>query len=179
MKRAVADRLLLLAWLAAVWVLLWGSLSPLTLLSALVVAPLCLAACGLPVVAVAARPRWRRVAAALGDFLVDLVSSSAQVAWATVRRGPRTRSAVVAVPVSAVSDMALTLIASRLSLVPGTLVLDVDRSAGLLYLYVFDVRGARDLERARRGAERTVSGMVDALGADGTGNRSERKGGGP
>ncbi|MEY9212787.1 Na+/H+ antiporter subunit E [Thermobifida halotolerans] len=173
MRRLLSDQVFLLAWLALVWVLLWGTFSPAVLLSAVVVAPLCLAACRLPVLP-RARPRLWRFPGVLGRFAVDVVVSSLQVAWATVRRGPHTRSAVVAVPLRCASDVALTVAANRISLVPGTLVLDIDRDVEEMYVYVFDVRRTEDLDRARDDAARSAADVLRALGED----TAAEKGGG-
>jgi multicomponent Na+:H+ antiporter subunit E len=166
MRRRLFGRLPMLVWLALVWVLLWGSLKPLVVLSALVVAPLCLAACRLPVVPMSRRPRLGAVPGAALRFARDLVTSSAEVAWTTIRRGPRTKSAIVAVPVGPASDSALTSVAHRLSLEPGTLVLDIDRERNVLYLYVLDVEGTENIGRARRSAKRHAADLLRAEGFD-------------
>ncbi len=163
MKR-MTDRIPLLAWLILTWILLWGSLSPLVLISALVVTPLCLAVCRLPALRPSSRPRVEYIPVALSRFLIDLIIASAQVAWASLRRGPRVRSAIVTIPVSCSSDMALTVVANRITLVPGTLVVDVDRRHQRLYLYVFDVRSEQDLRRARRDARRGALDVLRTLG---------------
>lgn len=173
MRHLSADRLLLVAWLALVWVLLWGSLSPLVLMSSAVVAPVCLAACRLPVLPVTSRPRLSAVPGALLRFGRDLVTSSGEIAWSTLRRGPRTKSAVIAVPVAAASDVTLTVVAHRISLEPGTLVVDIDRNRNVLYVYVLDVYGTENVERARRNAERVADDVVHTLGAQAPGPRAD------
>ena len=65
---------------------------------------------------------------------------------------PRTvlRQAVVAVPVRGASDRLLTLLANSISLTPGTLTLEVDRSRSTLYVHVLDVGAAPGaVERVR------------------------------
>ena len=176
MIRAWRGRVPLLLWLGLVWVLLWGELAGGVLLSALLVAPLCLAACRLPALRLTARPRWRLIPLALGRFAVEVVVSSVQVAWATLARGPRVTSGVVAVPFRCASDLVLAVAVNRLSLVPGTLVIDIDRDRGSMYVYVFDVSGASQLLRAREDAMRGTEQLVRALGADAA-DRTEPGGG--
>lgn len=164
MNRATWDRLWLSGWLFAVWTLLWGSFTPAVLLSGLIVAPLCLAACRLPALATGARPHWGHVLHAVGRFAVDTVRSSAEVGAAVLHRGRRARSAIIALPVPGASDLTLATIANRISLIPGTLVVDVDRPADTLYVFVFDVRNEDDIEAARRDVERTVNEVLRAVG---------------
>ncbi|SFE83911.1 Na+/H+ antiporter subunit E [Blastococcus tunisiensis] len=168
------DRLLLTGWLFVVWVLLWGSLTPAVLLSGVVVAPLCLAASRLPAVRLTSRLRPVTMLRALAGFVVDVVRSTAGVAWTVLRRGRATRSAVVAVRLPApgpASDLAVALAANRLSLVPGTLVVDIDRDRDTFYVYVLDVRSDEDVQAARRDAERAVADVLAAAGHPATGGR--------
>lgn len=166
MRRPFPGQVLLALWLALVWLLLWGAVSPLVVLSAAVAAPVSLAACRLPGVPTSSRPRLRRWPGAVTRLLRDLVTSSAEVAWATLHRGPRTRSAVLRLRLTGASDATITTVASRLSLEPGTLVVDVDRGTDTLYVYVLDVETDDDIARARRNMQRTAADITGALGAD-------------
>lgn len=164
----MTDRLLLTGWLYVVWVLLWGMLTPAVLLSGFLVAPLCLAASRLPAVRLSSRPRPAAILRAAGRFTADVVKSTVEVAGAVLRRGPATRSAIVEVqlpPTAApVSDLAVTVAADRLSLVPGTLVVDIDRPSNTFYVYVLDVRSDEDIDAARRDAEQAIADVLTALG---------------
>ncbi|RBY78478.1 hypothetical protein DQ239_07885 [Blastococcus sp. TF02-09] len=164
----MTDRIALTVWLFVVWVLLWGVLTPAVLLSGLVVAPLCLALCRLPAVRLTSRPRLGPSLRALGRFAVEVVTTSAQVAWTVVRRGPATRSAIIELKLPASTDphpdLLVSTVANRLSLVPGTLVVDIDRPSDTLYVYVFDVRSEQDLTVARLAAARAVDDVLAAVG---------------
>lgn len=163
----MTDRLLLTGWLFVVWVALWGRVTPAVLLSGLVVAPLCLAASRLPAVPLAFRPRPVALLRAVGGFAVDVVKSTAQVGWTVLWRGPATRSAVIEVrlpPTGPATDLAVTVAANRISLVPGTLVVDIDRPSDTFFVYVLDVRSDEDVEAARRDAERAVADVLAAAG---------------
>ncbi|MFC5382670.1 Na+/H+ antiporter subunit E [Aquipuribacter nitratireducens] len=154
----------MVAWGALVWVLLWGGLQPLVLVSALPVALLCWLLTGLPAPVVPARPRLWPGLRALGALLVDLVRSTAAVVVAVVVRGPATRSAVVAVRAPSRSDVAVAVAANRVSLVPGTLVVAVDREADLLYVHCLDVRDEAGVERARARTQHAVDQVLAAFG---------------
>ncbi|GAB3344742.1 Na+/H+ antiporter subunit E [Modestobacter lapidis] len=164
----MTDRILLTGWLVVVWVLLWGALTPAVILSGVLVAPLCLAACRLPAVRLRSRPRLGGSLRALGRLAVELATSTAQVVWTVLRRGPATRSAIVGVRLPAhgepLPDLLVAMAANRLSVVPGTLVVDIDRPSNTLYIYVLDVRSEEDVEEARRGAERAVHDVLAAAG---------------
>ncbi|SDO86668.1 multicomponent Na+:H+ antiporter subunit E [Klenkia soli] len=148
----------LLVWLVLVWNLLWGTFSWANLISgtliALVVTTL------LPLPTVQTTGRFRPVAALrfLGRFLVDLLVSSAEVSWLAFRPG-RHRSAIITVQLRTDSDLLLTVIAEALSLVPGSLVLDLDREHQVLALHLVQVRDQAHVERQRA----NVLGMEDRV----------------
>jgi multicomponent Na+:H+ antiporter subunit E len=173
-SRRLSGWALLGIWMLLLWVLLWGSLAPAVLLSAVVVVPLCLLAARLPPEPLRAAPRWGRVPGALWRFTVDLVTSSAQLTVAVLRRDPPATGAIVALQVPrGASDMAWSLAANRLSLVPGTVVIDMDRPGGRMYVYTFDVSDQDEAEAARRSAADAVGDVMRAMGEDHPDERSE------
>ena len=66
--------------------------------------------------------------------------SGAQVAWQALRPGGHRRSAIVRVQLRVDSDLLLTVVAEVLSLVPGSLVLDLDREERTIALHLLHVR---------------------------------------
>lgn len=129
-------------WLTVVWVLLWGDFSPGTVVAGLVVAVVVLLALPLPPVRLGVRLRPWALLVLLGHLAVDLVVSAVQVSLAVLRPGLRVRNAVVEVPLRTDSDLVLTVTSQLLSLVPGSLVLEVDQATHRVWLHVFDVHGA-------------------------------------
>ena len=154
----------LIAWLVLLWMLLWGSWSWANLISGLVVAGL--VTWLLPLPPVVEHARFRPLAALrLGAvFLVDLFHSSAEVAWLAMRPGP-VRAAVIGVQLRTDSDLLLTLITQIVNLVPGSLVLDVDRSSRQLLLHVLLVRDESEIERRRRDVLTVEEHVVRAFGS--------------
>jgi multicomponent Na+:H+ antiporter subunit E len=71
---------------------------------------------------------------------------------------------VIAVPLVVDDDLIMVHTAVTTSLIPGSLVLDVDRGARVLYLHVIGVRTAADLERQRAGVQRWERRIVNAFG---------------
>lgn len=134
-------------WLTGVWVLLWGTFTPLTIVGGVLVAVLVLGVSGqgrspdrLP-----ARPL--RVLGLVGYLVHDLLVSGVEVSWQVLRHGPRACGAILAVPLLTSSERVVTIMASALSLAPGAMALEIDRDAGVWYVYALGPRGAADVER--------------------------------
>ena len=172
-------RLPLLAWLVLVWILLWGTWSWANLLGGLAVALTVTALLPLPPVDLGLRIEPLGLLRLLGAFLFDVVRSGALVAWQTLRPRGIGRSAILRVPLRTDSDLLLTVITQATCLVPGTLVIDLDREAREIGLHVLSVDSDEDLERERAAVLRTEERVVRALGtardraelSDGGGNR--------
>lgn len=90
-------------------------------------------------------------------FLYELVVSSVQVAWDVLTPTPRSRPAIVAVPLDLVDPAQITVLAILISLTPGSLSLDVSPDRKTLYvhqMFVNDPDEARS--RIKTGFERLV-----------------------
>lgn len=157
----------LLVWLVVVWNLLWGTWSWANLLGGVVVALAVTWVLPLPPVVGGTRVRPLGLLVFLGSFLVDLVSSGAQVAWQTVRPSGIDRSAIIRVQLRTDSDLLLTILAESLTLVPGSMVLDLDRDRGILILHVLHVRDEEDVERQRASVLTQEERVVRAFGTAG------------
>ena len=154
----------LIAWLVLLWMLLWGTWSWANLLSGSLVAVLAIWVLPLPPVVEHARFRPLAVLHLVGWFVWDLVLSSVQVAWLSLRPGP-VRAAVIAVQLRTDSDLLLTLITNTVNLVPGALVLDVDRTSRRLLVHVLLVRDESEVERQRRSVLVVEERVVKAFGS--------------
>jgi multicomponent Na+:H+ antiporter subunit E len=154
----------LLAWLVVVWILLWGTWSWANMLSGLTVALVVMLLLPLPPVAGGTRVRPLPLLAYVGHFLVDLVVSGAQVAWRALRPGGVEQGAIVQVQLRADSDLLLTAVAETLSLVPGSLVLDLDRESRLISIHLLHVEDLADVERQKAGVLDTEDRIVRAFG---------------
>jgi multicomponent Na+:H+ antiporter subunit E len=155
----------LLAWLVLVWILLWGTWSWANLLSGLLVALAATALLPLPPMVGSARLRPVPLVRFVGHFLVDLVVSSAQVAWETVRPGRDRRGAIVAVQLRTDSDLLLAVVAEAVSLVPGSLVIDLDRDARVMALHLLSVRDLADVDRRKAAVLAMEDRVVRAFGS--------------
>ena len=163
MTRRVLVHLPVLGWLVLVWVLLWGTWSWANLLSGALVAVVLTVLLPLPPVEGGARLRPLALIAFLGWFLTDLAVSAAQVAWQALRPG-LPRGAVVSVQLRTDSDLLLTMLAQALSLVPGSLVLDLDREHRRISLHLLSVRDEADVERRKAGVRATEERLLRVAG---------------
>ncbi|XVU29368.1 Na+/H+ antiporter subunit E [Actinoplanes sp. CA-054009] len=165
MKGRWRDRAVAALGLTAIWVLLWGSFTPLTMVGGLVVAVVVLTVFPLPPVTYAGRVHPLGVLRFAVRFVKDLVMASAQVASLAFRFGHVSRSAVIAVPLKVPSDLGLTLTAEALSLVPGSLIVEADRERGVLYVHVLGVEDAAGADRFRRDVLDLERRIVQAFGS--------------
>lgn len=139
MSRDIALKAALLAWLTGVWVLLWGNVSPANILGGIAVGIFVMTVLALPRVPVEGRVHPLSMVKLIGVLVYYAAVSSVQVAWAAVRPGPPPVNAVLRYPVQIKSDLVLTFMVDALNMVPGTMVLDIDREDRVLYIHVLDV----------------------------------------
>ncbi len=136
-------------WLALVWVLLWGTFTPLTIVGGAVVAVLVVAVSqqGPPSERLPLRPA--RLLGLAGYLLYDLVVSGVEVSWQVVRYGPRSCGAIMKVPLFTASERVAAVLGSALSLAPGAMVLDIDHANGVWFVYSLGPRDDADVRKAR------------------------------
>jgi multicomponent Na+:H+ antiporter subunit E len=155
----------LLVWLVLVWMLLWGTWSWANLISGTVLALAVTVLLPLPPVVGGARLHPAGVLRFLGHFFLDLVLSAAQVAWQTIRLRAVGQSAIIRVQMRSDSDLLLTIVAESLTLVPGSVVIDMDRGERTLSLHILHVRDLADVERRRAAVLAEEERVVRAFGS--------------
>jgi multicomponent Na+:H+ antiporter subunit E len=139
----------LIVWLVLVWILLWGTWSWANLLSGLLIALAVLTLLPLPHVVGGTRVRLVPLLVFVGHFVADLFTSGAEVAWQALRPGGVRRTAIVRVQLRADSDLLLTMVAEATSLVPGSLVLDLDREQRVMTCHLLPARDLDDVARKK------------------------------
>jgi multicomponent Na+:H+ antiporter subunit E len=156
-------------WLVGVWLLLWGSISPLTIVSGVLIALGLLRATPQPAVEVGLRFRPLAVLKLLSLVTVDLFSSSLRVAWQVMT--PRLpEPAIYAVPLRVRGGLMITMVAIAVSAVPGSTVVDARPERGLLEIHVFDASAPDAEESLRRDVRRLEQWITAAFGS-----RAERQ----
>lgn len=154
----------LLVWLVVVWILLWGTWSWANVLSGAAVALVLMLLLPLPPVVGGTRVRPLPLIRFVGHFLGDLVVSGAQVAWRALGPGGVRQAAIVRVQLRADSDLLLTVVAETVSLVPGSLVLDLDREQRLISVHLLHADDLADVERQKADILDTEERIVRAFG---------------
>ncbi|WP_445155924.1 Na+/H+ antiporter subunit E [Arthrobacter sp. Hor0625] len=161
---SLRQELPLLVWLVIVWGALWQDFSPGNLLFGALIAVVVARLLYLPPVELGGRFNvLRAVPFALG-FLAKVVAASFQVLILAVVRGPRVISAVVAVPLRSRSDLLVTATGHVISLIPGSVVVEVDRSTSTLYIHGINVRDADDADKLRKEVRETEAGLIRIMG---------------
>lgn len=171
-------------WLIALWMLLWGQFTVLAALTGLIVAVFVTRIFRLPPVELSGRVNLWYSLVFVATFVFALVRGSLIVAWQTLdlRRYPGT--AIVAVPLRTDDDLILAHVGVTASLIPGSLIIDIDRDRRILYLHVLGVSSDADVEKQRRSVQGWEARIVRAVGSRAQleairaeGSRSPRQGG--
>ncbi|GLU88725.1 hypothetical protein Agsp01_09800 [Agromyces sp. NBRC 114283] len=161
---AVWRQLPLLIALVLLWVMLWDHIDVLTVVSGVVLAVTVTRALYLPPVLLSGRFNpWRGLLLGL-RMMFDVVFASLQVAFLAVAPWWKPSNAIIAVQLLTRSDLVTTLTAEAISVVPGTVVVDIDRERGLLYLHALGTRTHDDVERVKRQVLGTEERIVLAMG---------------
>lgn len=148
--------------LTVIWLLLWGAVTPTLVVGGVLTSVLVLLLFPFP------RAPWRwtlrpwPTLVLAARFLADLVRASVQVAWLAVRPAAAPPSAVVRVPLLTRNELLATATAELVSLVPGSLLVEIDTDAPALYLHVLDARSPERLERAVAAAHEQERRVIEA-----------------
>ncbi len=161
---AVWRQLPLIVLLVVLWVLLWDHVDVLTVVSGIVLAVAVTRVLYLPPVLLSGRFNpWRGLLLGL-RMIVDVVFASIQVAVLAVNPWWKPVNSIIAVQLLTRSDLITTLTAEAISVVPGTVVVDIDRERGLLYLHAFATRTHDDVEKVKRQVLGVEERIVLAMG---------------
>ncbi|WP_427128811.1 Na+/H+ antiporter subunit E [Pseudarthrobacter sp. S9] len=162
---SLRQELPLLVWLVIVWGALWQNFSPGNLLFGALIAVVVARVFYLPPVELGGRFNVLRAIPFAVIFLAKVAAASFQVLFLAAARGPRVISAVVAVPLRSHSDLLVTATGHVISLIPGSLVVEVDRSTSTLYIHGINVRNAEDATRLRKEVRDTEAGLIRIMGS--------------
>ncbi|MBG6239108.1 multicomponent Na+:H+ antiporter subunit E [Mycetocola sp. CAN_C7] len=164
-RTSLRSQLALLAGLVVLWCLVWGQFTPLSVLTGVVLAILVSLLFYLPAIDLSGRVNPWFLLVFFLRLIVDIVRASIGVAWLVVKPGFSPSSAILAIPLDTRSDLIMMLTAESISLVPGSLVVDIDREESVLYVHVIDVRTDEELEDYRGKVFATERRLVMAIGS--------------
>jgi multicomponent Na+:H+ antiporter subunit E len=162
--RSVWRQLPLLVALVALWLFLWDHIDVLTIVTGILLAIAVTRVLYLPPVLLSGRFNpWRVLLLGL-RMMFDVVVASMQVALLAVNPRWTPMNSIISVQLLTRSDFVTTLTAEAITVVPGTVVVDIDRERGLLYLHALGTRTEADLERTHRSVLGTEERIVLAIG---------------
>lgn len=162
---SLRQELPLLVWLVVVWGALWQDFSPGNLLFGALLAVLVARMFYLPPVEVSGRFNILHAVPFALRFLGRLAAASVEVMYLAAVRGPRVISSVVAVPLRSHQDLMVTATGHVISLIPGSLVVEVDRSTSTLYLHGLNVSSPEEVENLRREVRSIEAGLIRIMGS--------------
>ncbi|WP_454116003.1 Na+/H+ antiporter subunit E [Microbacterium aurum] len=162
---AVWRRLPFFLWLIALWMLLWGQFTVLAAVTGLVVALFVTRVFRLPPVELSGRVNLWYGAAFVVMFFFAVLRGSLLVAWQTINLARYPGTAIIAVPLRTDDDLIMAHVGVTASLIPGSLIVDVDRDRRILYLHVIGVSSDRDVEAQRASVQRWEERIVRAVGS--------------
>ncbi len=147
-----------------VWVLLWGDFAPFGILSGYAVAWLIRWLFPMPFVHWPGRFRPVGFARLVVELVFDLVVSSWAVLRLALARDVDLHSGIVRVDLATEVDLYQVQVAEMISLVPGTVVVELVRSPRCLYLHVLDM-DAHSVAGIRAMAARVELQVLRAFGS--------------
>ncbi|MGQ4617576.1 Na+/H+ antiporter subunit E [Nocardia sp. R7R-8] len=162
-RRDTVVRVGVLVWLTVVWLALWGDLSIANVLGGLVVAALIMGALALPRVPVTGRLNPLPLVELIVVSAYYALESSLQVAWLAIRPAPMPVSGVLRVYSGTRSDLVLVLWTDLLNLIPGTMVLEIDRRRCVVYVHVLDVGSEAAVHKFYRTTRRLERLLIEVF----------------
>lgn len=164
-----------IAWLTLVWLLLWGEITPINLIGGILVSSLIIVVFPFPRVSVEGTIRPWHTIVLLSRFLYDLSKASFHVGWLAVRPAAPPRSAVILINLVSHSELRQTLTGELISLVPGSLLIELDSEGRRMWLHVLDADTPEKVETARRKAQTQEHRLLQAIGTADEVAESERR----
>ncbi|MGK3647595.1 Na+/H+ antiporter subunit E [Pseudarthrobacter enclensis] len=161
---SLRQELPLLVWLVIVWGALWQDFSPSNLLFGALLAIAVARLFYLPPVELSGRFNIRHAIPFALMFLFRVVVASFQILYLAVARGPKVTNAVVAVTLRSHQDLIVTATGHVISLIPGSLVVEVDRSTSTLYLHAINISSPEDVENLRNDVRAIEAGLIRIMG---------------
>ena len=155
----------LLVGLVLLWMVLWGQVTWLSVLTGIVVGIIVTRTFYLPPVELSGRINVWYLLVFLAHFFLDVAVASFTVAFQALNPRAIPQSSVIGIQLRTRSDLIMTLDAIAMSLVPGSLVVEADRERSTLYLHTFATRTEDDVEAMRAKVLVVEARIVRAIGS--------------
>lgn len=155
----------LLIGLVLTWMALWGEASLLSVTSGILVALVATRIFYLPPVELAGRFNVWWAFRYLVYFFWHVCVASFQVAWLAIRPQPSPKCSIIEMKLRTHSDFILTMTGLTISLIPGSLVVDVDRFNSTFYLHALNTPTQREIRQFRRSVAHIEMLLIRAVGS--------------
>lgn len=152
-------------WLVFVWCALWQNFSLPFLAFGLVLAVGIVWIFRLPTLYLSNRFNPWYAIKFLALFIWNIAVASVHVMWLAFTFTPPLRNSVVAVQLRTRSDLLLTAVSHTMSLIPGSVVVEVDRSLSVLYFHVLDSSTEEEIQDFIRTVGDFESLIIKAVGS--------------
>lgn len=134
-------------WLMVVWCALWQDFSLRFLAFGLLLGVLTVTVFRLPTLYVSNRLNLWYSLKFLVVFVWNIAKASIHVMRLAITFRPPLRNSIVAVQLRTRSDLLLTAVSHTMSLIPGSVVVEVDRSLSVLYFHVLDSSTPEEIQK--------------------------------
>lgn len=151
--------------LTFLWAALWQDFTPGTIVLGVVFSLIVMLSFPLPPVPFADRINVFHSFTFIVYFLWKITVATWQVASKSISPGPNVINSVVAVKLRTQDDLLMTLIGHVYALIPGSLVIDVDRPSSTLFLHVIDVPDEQAAEAFRVDSLDIEARMIRGFGS--------------
>lgn len=164
-KRSRRSQWPMVVGLTFLWTALWQDLTPPTIVLGIVFSSAVMLLMPLPPVPFADRFNLLHTIKFVFYFLWKITVATWDVAIKAVSPGPNVINSVVAVKLRTQDDLLLTLVGHVYALIPGSLVIDVDRPSSTLFLHVIDVPDESTAEAFRVDSLDIEARMIRGFGS--------------
>ncbi|MDO5722375.1 MAG: Na+/H+ antiporter subunit E [Actinomycetaceae bacterium] len=156
----------LTVWLTALWMLMFASFTWLSFLSGVLVAVAVQLIFPLPRARNRVKPQLFATVWLAVRFVADMVRAAVHIAI-VVATGRKFRCSIVRVDLNSREEIVLAIVAAMTNLVPGTIVVSIDRAHSRMYLHVFDLAWHGGVDAVRQAGIEQEQRVLKALGWEG------------
>ncbi|MCG7432159.1 Na+/H+ antiporter subunit E [Kocuria indica] len=164
-RNSLRAELPLILWLVVVWGALWGDWSVGNLVFGLILAVFVTRTLTLPPVRLSGRFNVLHFALFVVTFIWQVARASIHVFGVALMQGPKVHNAVLRVKLRQNNDLLMTAVGHTMALIPGSLVVEVDRGNGILYFHVLDVSTPGEAESFRESALNIEAAWIKIMGS--------------
>ena len=164
-RNSLRAELPLILWLVVAWGALGGDWGVGNLVFGLILAVFVTRTLTLPPVRLSGRFNVLHFALFVITFIWQVARASVHVFGVALMQGPKVHNAVLRVKLRQNNDLLMTAVGHTMALIPGSLVVEVDRGNGILYFHVLDVSTPEEAESFRESALNIEAAWIKIMGS--------------